>query len=615
MKKNKNNSKALKSVLAGAIAFTPVLAVGINAEKASAVAVAPTAEQTAESLANGYANLLPDQKVVFDIVLANLSQYMGNFIQDSGTYPNLEDDMKALVAPYNYTTKVQLKIDLTTRFNTFTDATKNDLKDEGTVAELLTYVQNVSEDLIGKTGDVNRTNLNNFYDNLFNVLYSLNSAPQGVKDVLKVPSNPSTIISEIQSEVNAAFPSGGGGGGTTPPPTPPPVEDNGDGEVSTGGDTVEKEPQKVIDAIEKAESIEELVVTIPENAEEVAVAGTIFNALSKKNPEAVVVISTPAAAYALPVSTVNLQALAQQLNVTSAELKVEIKVQEVETPAFLDTQYEVLSPSIEFEVTVTAPNGNSVVLTVFPQPVMRSVNTSATVDASTTVGVTIVNGQVRAVPTFVVSGNKSANLYRAGNSTYTLIENFKTFKDVDNGANWSEEYIEKLASRMIVSGTTADTFSPQRSITRGEFASILARGLGLVAKNKEVPFTDVSSTQAINKNGEIAAVLEAGIISGYEDGKFRPEKEINRAEAAIMISKALEYYGKDLVTLDDDKKVASFKDYAFIGASSRPHIETVLQAGFINGYGNGTYRPSNEATRAEIARILYDFLQSIKFIN
>jgi len=607
MKKN----KLLKTAMIGAVALTPVYTIGFNVEKASAA----TTGEAAGSLANGYANLTPDQRKVFDIVLANLNQYMGEFIQDDVTYKlELTGEMKSLVIPYNYTSESNLKSDLIKRFDAFAVETQDDLGSEGNVEDLLSYIKNVSEDLVTETGNVSRTSLNDFYNKLFTILNdNLNAVPTGVRDILQVPNNPATIISEIQAEVNAAFSTGGGGG--TPPPTLPPLEDDDNGEISTSGDTVENNPQQVIDAINAADTVDELVITLEGTDTEVAIPGTIFNALENKNSDAVIIVETATGAYELPVSAVNLEALAEQLNVTTAELKIVIKVDEVQAPGIVNTQYDVILPSVDFEVTIVAPNRESIALNFFPQPVKRSITATKQLAALTTVGVIVVNGQVRGVPTFVTPGNTTANLYRAGNSTYTLVENFKTFKDVDKGANWSEQYVEKLASRLVVSGTTADTFSPNRSITRGEFASILARGLGLVAENAKVPFTDVSSTQAFNKNGEIAAVMEAGIVNGYKDGKFRPYQEINRGEAAIMISKALEYYGADLVTLDQSKKVSNFKDYRYIGASARPHIEKVLQAGYINGYSDGSYKSTNDASRAEMSRILYDFLQSIEFIN
>lgn len=599
MKKDSRTMKTIKGLMVGAIALTPVLAVGVNVEKASAA----TIDEVAGKLANGYAGLNADQKIVFNIVLENLHQYMGDFIQ-TDYKASLTPYMQDLVVPFNYTSETQLKTELTNRFNTFIKAPTG-LSDKGTEAELLVYIQNVTGELVKEADTVNRTNLNAFYDRLLSILKDgLNSAPQGVIDILQVPANSGAIISEIQTEVNAVFVTPGPG----PTPTPPKLEDP----IDPG--TIENNPQAVIDLINGSQPIEELKVNLPAGTTNVAVPGTIFNALAKNNPDAVMVISSAAGSYSLPVSAVNLQDLAAQLNVTSAELTINVTVLAVTTPSQVTNGFDTLSSSIEFEVSVTG-NGKTIVLDVFPQPIQRTITGTNPLDALTTVGVTVVDGVVRSVPTFVEADKKSANLYRAGNSTYTLVKNSKTFKDVDKGANWSEANIEKLASRMIVNGTTATTFDPNRAITRGEFAAILARGLGLVSTDSDVKFKDVSAKQAFNKNGEIAAVVNAGIATGYNHGEFRPYQEINRGEAAIMISKAINYIGQDKVTKDGSKHISGFKDYSKIGATMRPHVEKVLQAGYINGYSDNTYKSLNQANRAEVAKILYSFLKDIEFIN
>jgi len=602
MKSNSRKTKALKGLMVGAVAFTPVLAIGVNVEKASAA----TIDDVAGKLASGYAGLDTDQRIVFDIVLENLNDYMGEFIQSDVPYKAaLTTELKALVVPFKNTNETQLKTELTNRFNKFKEDAPDGLSDEGTIAELLVFIQNVTDDLVLEADTVNRNNLNEFYESLLTIINDgMNGAPQGVRDILQIPANPGLIIAEIQSDVNNAF------NPVTPGPTLPSFEEPVDSGV------IEGNPQVVIDRIEASkEPIDELLIGLAAGTNDVSIPGTIFNALEGNNPEALLVVSSAVGSYSLPVSAVNVQELAAQLGVASSELDINIKVVKVTTPTQVSNEFDiVLSSSIEFEVTVSA-NGKTVVLDVFPQPVQRNITATNPLDTLTTVGVTIVNGQVRSVPTFVENDKSGANLYRAGNSTYTLVKNFKTFKDVDKGVNWSEDNIEKLASRMIVNGTTATTFEPKRAITRGEFAAVLARGLGLVATDSTVKFKDVSPTQAVNKNGEIAAVYEAGIISGYNHEEFRPYQEINRGEAAIMISKALNYIGTDKVKYDKSKRVSNFKDYDKIGATMRPHIEKVLQAGYINGYSDKTYKSLNEANRAEVAKILYSFLNDIEFIN
>jgi hypothetical protein len=609
--------KLLKTAMISAVAFTPVLAVGVNVDKASAATTDIQTDYMAMSVVEK--EILNDSMAVFAQTV-NTGKFVQATLPVSYTTTKTRNEfiqsLSTLLAPLP-SDSATISSDLQARFtafeNSFPVAASADAQ---VLSPYLEQVATIIADEVEKFNPASdQVDVAPLFNTIKNRLMNEAPIPVTVEDYIKYPStgDAASLVDQVNAQVQDT-PPGPGPGPVTPPTEEPPV-DNGNGEISTGGDTVENNPQQVIDAINAADTVDELVITLEGTDTEVAIPGTIFNALENKNSDAVIIVETSTGSYELPVSAVDLEALAEQLNVTTAELKIVIKVSEVQAPGMVNAQYDVILPSIDFEVTVVAPNGESIVLNFFPQPVKRSITATKQLAALTTVGVIVVNGQVRGVPTFVTPGNTTANLYRAGNSTYTLVENFKTFKDVNNGANWSEQYVEKLASRLIVSGTTAETYSPNRSITRGEFASILSRGLGLVAKNPNVTFSDVSSTQAFNRNAEIAAVVEAGIVNGYKDGKFRPYQEINRGEAAIMISKALEYYGADLVTLDKTKKASNFEDYRYIGTTTRPHIEKVLQAGYINGYSDGSYKSSNDASRAEMARILYDFLNSIEFIN
>ncbi len=201
------------------------------------------------------------------------------------------------------------------------------------------------------------------------------------------------------------------------------------------------------------------------------------------------------------------------------------------------------------------------------------------------------------------------------NSKYAVVEYNKTFKDVDNKANWAEANIEKLASKLVIKGKSNGLYAPNEYMTRGEFAALISRSLALVANDDSaVKFKDVSSSQAVNQNGEIAAAVEAKIILGREDGKFYPASKITRAEAAIMISRASDYV-KYKGTLDTSKHVANFKDAAKVNATARPHVEKVVQEGIMEGYTNGQFGPQDNTKRDQMAKILDKFLQYIKFIN
>jgi len=387
------------------------------------------------------------------------------------------------------------------------------------------------------------------------------------------------------------------------------------GLISTNRETVETNTQDVIDVINKETFVEVLKIGIETGKEDVSFPVTILTALTKKNNEAYIEVSTVDATYHLPVSLIDVTGVAKQLGVASEELKLNVRLDDI---ILADNSiYRELSKSIDFKLSLVEPNGKTTELNYFNKPVNRSIVASTELNPLTTVGMTVEpDGTVVYVPTFVSDNNKEANIYRNTNSVYTLIENQKTFKDIDNGANWAEAYIEKLASRYIVNGVNDESFKPTQTISRGEFAAILSRGLGLAAKDKsDNNFKDVSVNQGFNRNGEITAAVSAGLLMGYEDGTFRPYDEITRDQAAIMISRAIDYINSDLVKLDQTKKLSSFNDAKQISNTSRNHIEKVYQAGYLEGFTDNTFRPTSKANRAQMSKILYNFLKSIEYIN
>ena len=109
------------------------------------------------------------------------------------------------------------------------------------------------------------------------------------------------------------------------------------------------------------------------------------------------------------------------------------------------------------------------------------------------------------------------------------------FKDVA-ADKWYSGYINFAADKEYISGYNDGTFKPDSSITRAEFAAILAkaRSIGPLENNK---FSDVKDTHWAAQY--INALNLRGIISGYEDGTFKPDNTITRAEAVTMINRVL----------------------------------------------------------------------------
>ena len=108
------------------------------------------------------------------------------------------------------------------------------------------------------------------------------------------------------------------------------------------------------------------------------------------------------------------------------------------------------------------------------------------------------------------------------------------FADVTNG-QWHNKAISTMAKLGIVKGRRADSFDPDASITRAEFAAICARFNTKPVENNG-SFSDISGHWAEN---EIERAAAFGWISGYPDGTFRPDARITRAEAMTMINRVL----------------------------------------------------------------------------
>ena len=108
------------------------------------------------------------------------------------------------------------------------------------------------------------------------------------------------------------------------------------------------------------------------------------------------------------------------------------------------------------------------------------------------------------------------------------------FADVTNG-QWHNKAVSTMAKLGIVKGRHADSFDPDASITRAEFAAICARFNTKPVENSG-SFSDISGHWAEN---EIERAAAFGWISGYPDGTFRPDARITRAEAMTMINRVL----------------------------------------------------------------------------
>lgn len=180
--------------------------------------------------------------------------------------------------------------------------------------------------------------------------------------------------------------------------------------------------------------------------------------------------------------------------------------------------------------------------------------------------------------------------------------NKNVFDDID-GVAWAKEAIVYLAEKKIINGVGNGKFAPDDNVTRAEMAKMISGAFLIKTEAGENPFNDVSeddwSCEYIKK------AYAAGIITGYEDGSFKPDDVVTRQDAAVMLYRAAKYFNIDFYTeiVNYFMDEADFDDYAVEA------INNMYNMGFINGVGDGMFAPNDMTTRAQTAKIIYGMLQ------
>ncbi|MDU7966045.1 MAG: N-acetylmuramoyl-L-alanine amidase [Paeniclostridium sordellii] len=173
---------------------------------------------------------------------------------------------------------------------------------------------------------------------------------------------------------------------------------------------------------------------------------------------------------------------------------------------------------------------------------------------------------------------------------YIQIDSKTTFNDIDG--HWAKNAIIDFATKGYINGYEDGTFKPDNSITRAEFVKILNKAFGYTNVGKE-NFSDVNPSDWYYN--DICIGVNAGYINGYEDNTFKPDKQITREEASKIIATALNLKGDGNL---------NFKDSSEISNWAKPYVDALSDNNIINGYEDNTFRPHNNMTRAENVTIL-----------
>ena len=166
------------------------------------------------------------------------------------------------------------------------------------------------------------------------------------------------------------------------------------------------------------------------------------------------------------------------------------------------------------------------------------------------------------------------------------------FTDV-NG-HWAKSYIDRWSNEKVVNGYQDNTFKPNNYITRAEFIAMVMRVFEPIQKADLSKYSDVASSAWYYDS--LSKAVAMGAIKGDSDTSIRPEDYITRQEAIVILNRIL-----GIINNSNDVK---FSDANKIAEWAKSAILAFTENEYVNGYEDGSIKPTAYITRAEITKIL-----------
>ena len=183
----------------------------------------------------------------------------------------------------------------------------------------------------------------------------------------------------------------------------------------------------------------------------------------------------------------------------------------------------------------------------------------------------------------------------------------ESYKFNDIGTySWAEPYIMRLVEKEVISKPDNNIFNPDRNVTREEFLKMLVLAIDIrTTSNKEMLFEDCVEDGWYYPYVKLAYI--SGIVNGVDKRTFGIGNNITRQDIAVMIYNAMEFKNVVIAKPNDNfTNSETFADYA------RDKFSSIVEMGILNGYDDGTFRPTAMSTRAEAATVicrLIDYLE------
>jgi parallel beta-helix repeat protein len=177
-----------------------------------------------------------------------------------------------------------------------------------------------------------------------------------------------------------------------------------------------------------------------------------------------------------------------------------------------------------------------------------------------------------------------------------------SFKDVPAN-HWARGFIETLAAQGVISGVGDGNFRPDAPVTRAQFAALINKAYAPAPVREAINFSDVpSSYWAFSA---IQTASRGGYMAGYAGGTFKPEQNIPRVQLVVAIANGVGYGRQpaDQTLLTKLSDGSAVPDYA-----KNPVAAALKRNILVNFPTPASFAPNREATRAEVAALIYQSL-------
>lgn len=203
------------------------------------------------------------------------------------------------------------------------------------------------------------------------------------------------------------------------------------------------------------------------------------------------------------------------------------------------------------------------------------------------------------------SGSKGTGTISAGagiltnteviENNFNIIKEESIFDDMPK-EHWAYNSVYNLYNMGVIAGKGEGLFVPDANITRAEFVKMLCILEGKEPSENTADFNDVPADSWYS--GYVYTAYKNGWINGMGNGEFKPNIPISRQDICSIIYRIKAF---------EKTEVKEFSDSNDIAAYAKEAVEALSGEGIINGFPNGEFKPKENCTRAQAAKLLYDF--------